>query len=315
MLERWLRRSLVGVDIGSRGIKVIEVQAQAPDRLTVMGVGSAETPPGGIERGQVRDAEVLARAIREALADGQIRQRRAALAVSARLGFIRRLSFPRMPLKELRASIELQAERYIPFAQDGAVFDLYPLPSDDGQPEMSVVLAAAPRSTVAGLMDAARLAGLVTERVDLQPFSLFRAAAATGQIPPDGVVALVDLGASAATISLFEAGVPVVSRVLDMPNLERDARAEGTEEIFWDIRRSLEFALTQVTVPLTRVLVAGGLGADDYLALSLSAYLRSFLANRLHGDFAAQPMRDPEGRVPLSHMLALGLSLPPELFR
>lgn len=314
MLERWFRRSLVGVDIGSRAIKVIEVEAQAPDRLRVIGVGSAETPPGALERGQVREPQLLARGIREALAQGKITQRRAALAVSAHLGFIRRLSFPHMPLKELRASIELQAERYIPFAHDGAVFDIHPLPSGDEQPEMSVVLAAAPRSTVTGLMTAARQAGLAAERVDLEPLALYRAAAATGQILPDGAVALVDLGASAAVISLFDAGVPVVSRVLDMPNLEQEARAEGTEEIFWDIRRSLEFALTQVSVPLSRVLVAGGVGGDDYLALSLAAYLRSFLANRLPGDFAVQPMRDPGDRVPLSHMLALGLSLPPELF-
>jgi len=313
MLERWFRRSLVGVDIGSTSIKVIEVEAQAPDRLRVIGLGAAETPPGALERGQVREPQLLASAIREALARGKIRQRRAALAAAAPLGFVRRLSFPRMPLKELRASIELQAERYIPFAHDGAVFDLFELPSGEAQSEMGVVLAAAPRSTVTGLMSVARQAGLVTQRVDLEPLALFRAASATGLVGPDRAVALVDMGASAAVISLFDGGVPVVSRVLDMPNLEPDARAEGTEEIFWDIRRSLEFALTQVNVPLNRVLVAGGVGGAEDLVLSLSAYLRSFLANRLPGDFVVQPMRDPDDRVPLSHMLALGLSLPPEL--
>jgi len=308
------RRSLVGVDIGSRAIKVIEVEARAPDRIQVRGLGIAETPSGALERGMVRDPRRLAEGVREAMRQGNIRQRRASLSVSSHLGFMRRLSFPRMPLAELRANIELQAERYIPFAHDGAVFDLFPLPASDGQPEMTVVLAAAPRSTVRGLMDAARMAGLVPQRVDLEPLSLFRAALAVGRLPAEGSVAFVDLGATAARISVFEGGVPVVSRVLDMPSLEGEARAEGTEEIFWDIRRSLEFALTQVTVPLTRVLVTGGVGGDDHLALSLATYLRSFLANRLPGDFTVEPLKDPEGRVPLSHMIALGLSLPPGLF-
>lgn len=308
------RRSLVGVDIGSRAIKVIEVEARTPDRFQVRGIGIAATPPGAVKRGLVRDPALLARGVREALQQGQIKQRRASLSVSAHLGFVRRLSFPRMPLKELRANVELQADRYIPFAHDGAVFDLFLLPPADDEPDLTAVLAAAPRSTVRGLMEAARMAGLVPQRVDLEPLSLFRAALAVGRLPSEGTVAFVDLGATAATISVFERGVPVVSRVVDMPDLDREARTQGTEEIFWDVRRSLEFALTQISGPLTRVLVTGGVGGDDHLALSLATHLRSFLANRLPGDFTVEPLKDPEGRVPLSHMIALGLSLPPGLF-
>lgn len=314
MFERWSRRSLVGVDLGHETIKVVEVQAKAPAEFKVWGLGSAPTPEGGLERGRVRDAQKLADSLRQALAQGKIKQRRAALAVPAHQGFVRRLSFPHMPLKELRSSIELQAERYIPFAHDGAVFDLFQLPAGAGDSEMSVVLAAAPRSVVEGLMETARQAGLVPERVDLAPLALLRAGSAAGQAQPDSVVGLVDLGRSTASIALFEAGVPTVTRVLDMPDVQDEQRAHGTEEIFWDIRRSLEFALTQLEEPPSRVLVTGGVGGDDHLALSLSAYLRSFLSNRLPGDFAVEPLRDPEDRVPASHMLALGLSLPPELF-
>lgn len=305
---------LVGVDTGGQAIKVVEVQAVAKGPFQIIGMGTAPTPPDVFERGQVQDVKALGQAIREALSQAKIRNRKAALAVPAQVGFVRRIAFPRMPLKELRAAIELQPDRYIPFARDGAVYDIFPLPDEPDKPEVAVVVAAAPRQAVQGLIDAARLAGLSPARIDLEPLTLFRAAVATGQASRTSCTGIVDLGGSAAKISLFEGDIPVISRVVDMPGLGSAGRAAGTDDLFWDIRRSLEFALTRLQVPLSRVLVTGGVGGDDYLALSLAAYLRGFLANRLPGDFAVEPMRDAESRIPLSHMLAFGLSLPPELF-
>ena len=308
------RSTLVGVDAGSTEIKVAAVRATRGTSFAVLGTGSGVTPAGLMERGQIADPQRLGAAIKEVLQQARIRQRRAALVVPSSLGFVRRLTFPPMPLKELRASIDLQPDRFIPFAHEGAVYDVYPLPCPPEATEQAVVVGAAPRKVVESLMAAARSAGITPVRVDLEPLALFRAALATGQASPQTALAIVDLGASAAKISLFEEGVPIVSRVVDMPAFQNEQRAEGTDELFWDIRRSLEFALTQVALPLTRVLITGGVGGDDYLALSLTAYLRGFLANRLPGDFRVEPLRDPDERVASSHMVALGLSLPPELF-
>ncbi len=306
--------ALVGVDAGSQAIKVVEVRAAAKKAFSLQGMGTVPAPVGAFARGQIQDVKLLGDAIRAALEQAGIRERRAALAVPAQVGFVRRISFPRMPMKELRAAIDIQPERYIPFARDGAVYDIYPLPADPSKAEIPVIIAAAPRQEVEGLMRAASLAGLKPVRIDLEPLTLFRAAVATGQASREASTGIVDLGGSAAKISLFEGDVPVVSRVVDMPGMGAGERADGTDDVFWDIRRSLEFALTQLQLPLSRVLVTGGVGGDDYLALSLSAYLRGFLANRLPGDFRVEPMRDEEGRIPLSHMLAFGLSLRPELF-
>lgn len=305
--------TLVGVDTGSQAVKVVAVKPSSATQFSVTGMGSIPTPAGIFERGHVQDVKALGQAIREALEQGKIRQRKAALAVPAQAGFVRRIQFPRMPLKEVRAVIDLQPERYIPFARDGAVYDIHPLAGDPAKPEMEVVVAAAPRQTVAELMAAAREAGLTPVRIDLEPLTLYRAAVACGQASLTSSIGIVDLGAAAAKISLFEGEVPILSRVVDMPMLEQN-RAAGTDDLFWDIRRSMEFALTQLQMPLSRILVTGGVGGDDYLALSLSAYLKGFLANRLPGDFAVEPMRDPQGQIPLAQMLAFGLSLPPELF-
>lgn len=306
-------RCLVGVDVGSHAIRVVQVKTGSQPAYQIVKAGGLPTPPAAVEGGQVQDPERLGAAIREALAQAEIRGRqRAALAVPGQVGFIRRVSFPPMPLREIRATIDLQPERYIPFAREGAVYDLHPLPVDPQTGEQPAVLAAAPRQAVEGLMAAARVAGLNPVRIDLEPLTLFRAAVATGQAARRAATGIIDVGHSSARISLFEGDIPVLSRGVEAPPQGTAGAEASTEGFFPDIRRSLEFALTQLREPLSQVLVTGT--ADDTLALSLTEYLRARLDQRLPGDFTVELLRDADAQVPLSHMLAFGLALPPELF-
>ncbi|HWI65522.1 MAG TPA: pilus assembly protein PilM [Symbiobacteriaceae bacterium] len=320
MFDRWLKRRppLIGIDIGTRTVTVVQ-SAPSPRGLGVKVVGAAEvpTPRGSFHEGQVLDAALLGAAIREAVKAAKLTARTAALAVPAQYGFLRRVNFPVMPVKELRATIDLQPERYIPLARDGSVYDVNLVPGGAPDGQMTAVVAAAPRQNVADLMAACRSAGLKPLRVDLEPLALHRALVASGLADRAASIAMVDLGASAAKISLFEGEVPLITRVVDMPHsqVEGDFFAgTGTEDLFLDIRRSLEFALNQSGARPSRVFIAGGAGNDEFLLISLTGYLRSFLANRLSSDFQVEPLRAPDLGISQSQMLAFGLSLAPELF-
>jgi len=310
--------SIVGVDVGTHSIKILEVAVSSKRLTEVRKAAEAETPPG-YSAGQVPDVQALGQTLRQAFRSAKIRSRRVALAVPAQVGFVRKLMVPVMPEKELRAAIDLQPDRYIPFARDGVVYDLHLLPGPAPEGQMWAVIAAAPRKCVSDLMAACKAAGLKVVRVDLEPLALYRAALATEQAAPDQGVCLVDLGSESARISLFEGGIPIISRTIDMPRSSVEGVADpfagvATEDLFYDIRRSLEFALTKTAQPPSRVLIAGGFGNDAYVALSLTAYLRGFLAERLPAGFRVEAMQDPAQRVPLAHMLAFGLALPPELY-
>lgn len=318
MLQRlFRRRTLVGIDIGSRVVKVVESRSAGRGRWEVVAQAEEPTSPGSYVGGQVFDAGSLAASVREAVRNGSVRGRRAVLAVPPQVGFIRRMAFPRMTLQELRAVIDLQPERYIPFARDGAIYDLHLTRGEAPEGQMWAVVAAAPRRWILEMMAVAGAAGLTTERVDLEPLALHRAAVATGHAAPNACTALVDMGAGVAKVSLFEGEVPVISRVLDLPPADPSlgsAGQNGIDDLFMDIRRSVEFALTQTATPPRSVLLTGGTGADIHTALALTGYLRGFLATRLPADFRVDVLHDANHTVPGARMLALGLSLPPEIF-
>lgn len=294
------RTHLVGVDVGTRTITVV----QAGAGFKVEGTAEVETPPGAVQQGQVLDAALLGSAIREALRAAKVTARAAALAVPAQYGFLRRVTFPPMPLKDLRATIDLQPERYIPLSREGSVYDVQILPGLDTEGQMTAVIAAAPRQQVADLMAASRVAGLKPVRVDLEPLALHRALMAAGEAERGASIALVDLGATGAKISLFEGDLPLITRAVEV---------SGTEDLFLDIRRSLEFSLSQSGARPSRVFVGGGAGADPYLLIALTGYLRSFLAGRLPADFQVEPLQGTALGVQPSQMLAFGLSVAPEM--
>jgi type IV pilus assembly protein PilM len=310
VLASLLRRRLpvVGVDVGTRTIAVVQA-APRDERgrepgFAIHGAAQVETPPGAIHEGQVLDAGLLGAAIREALRAANVTARAAALAVPAQYGFLRRVTFPPMPIKELRATIDLQPERYIPLAREGSVYDVEILPGLNDGGQMTAVVAAAPRQQVADLMAASRAAGLRPVRIDLEPLALHRALMAAGLAARGTACALVDLGASLAKISLFEGDIPLITRVVDIA---------GTEDLFLDIRRSLEFAMSQSGGRPSRVYIGGGAGSDEYMLIALTGYLRSFLSGRLPADFQVEPLRGHDPGVSQSQMLAFGLSVTPEV--
>ncbi len=309
--------SLVGVDIGSHSVKVVESRFDGPGRFRPLAQGEAPTAPGAYVGGLVQDPAALIDSLRRAVREAGVKGRRAVLAVPPQVGFVRKLLFPQMALGELRSVIELQPERYIPFARGGAVFDVHLTGSSAPEGQMWAVVAAAPRRCIEELTAVVSGAGLKPVRVDLEPLALHRAAVANGQTAPEAGAAVVDLGASVAKVSLFEGDVPVISRVLDLPSAAGEASAglggAGLDDLFLDIRRSLEYALTKTEAPPRSVLLTGGSGMDVHVALSLTGYLRGYLSSRLPQDFRVDFLRDTSGAVAGARMLALGLSLPPEL--
>jgi type IV pilus assembly protein PilM len=96
-----------------------------------------------------------------------------------------------MDEKELRAAIEYQAQEAIPIPLADAILDFDVIATGSGQDgggTQKVLIVAAQRDMVKQFVDAARIAGLTIENIDLQAFALMRSVA-----PP---VAFVDWGAA-----------------------------------------------------------------------------------------------------------------------
>src|SRR5262245_36011211 len=194
-------RNLIGLDIGSKFIKAIQLTENA-GKYAVTEYGRMEIPP----QYSVPDA------VSELFAKKNFKTKRVCSAVSGRFVFVRYINMPVMTDQELVNAAKYELGKYIPVEVDEVLHDsqkLEELQAAEGQdPEMRVLLVAAKRTFIDEHVTVLEGASLQPGIVDVDSFALGNAYELAGMINPDAVrpgklVALADIGASKTNINIM----------------------------------------------------------------------------------------------------------------
>jgi type IV pilus assembly protein PilM len=207
------KRKLIGLDIGSRYIKVVQLNdTRAGHELALFDL--VPLPPDVISDGLIADREQLVAGIKELFKKVRIKTGDAVLGVSGHSSvIIKRITLPFMTEDELSGSMRYEAEQYIPFDINDVNLDfqiLGPKKGDEGQ--MEVVLVAVKRSVVDDYADVARRAGLDPVIVDVDSFALSNMYELNYGPTDAKNVALVNVGASTTNINILQDGMPFFTR-------------------------------------------------------------------------------------------------------
>jgi type IV pilus assembly protein PilM len=171
-------RTVVGLDIEAGSVAASEVTVNGGVRLGRTAV--APLPPGVTREGEVVDPEALGAALKEMFADAKL-ARAVRVGVASQKVMVRTLTMPRIEdEKELEAAIRFQAADQIAMPLDNAVLDWQVLDADattSAAQQMRVVLVAARKETVNGLVEGVRAAGLRPVGIDVSAFAMIRALA------------------------------------------------------------------------------------------------------------------------------------------
>lgn len=196
-------RTSVGLDIGSRYAKVVQV-SHAGEVPEVMRIGVCALADAG------NDAR------REAVAglfrDSGLDARDVITGVGGHDVIVKRIEVERMKASELREVIRWEAEQHLPFDTASVELDFQILTS--GNP-MEVLLVAARRDLVKNAAEVVRAAGLAVEVVDVDGFALHNALIHNHPEAGEGVALVADMGWEKTTVVVVEEGIPAVTR--DLP--------------------------------------------------------------------------------------------------
>jgi len=204
------QRHLVGLDIGSKFIKAVQL-TQTAGQYKITEVGIAEVSP------QVSVPDT----INELFAKKNFKTKRIVSAVSGRFVFVRYISMPVMSDEELVNAAKYELGKYIPVEVDEVLHDsqkLEELAAQEGQePEMRVLLVAAKRTFIDEHVGILEGAGLQPAIVDVDSFALGNAYELSGMINPQAIaagklVALVDIGASKTNINIMSDSISYFTR-------------------------------------------------------------------------------------------------------
>ena len=207
---------LIGVDISSTAVKLLQL-SRAGDRYRVEHYAVEPLPPSAVVEKNLVEVEAVGEAIRRAVARSGSRTKHAAAAVPGSSAITKIVPMPAdLDEDDMESQIELEAVNYVPYPVEEVNLDFEVLGPMPGNSEMVQVLLAASRSeNVEVRASALELGGLTAKVIDVEAFAIENAYALMAgslNVPRDGLVALVDVGATMTTLNVLRGGRSIYTR-------------------------------------------------------------------------------------------------------
>ena len=209
---------LIGVDISSSAVKMVEIEQAGKNLLRVERYAIESLPKDAVTDGNIMNLEAVAETIRRAWKRMGTRAKHVAMALPAAAVITKKIIVPAgLREDELEAQVETEANQYIPFALDEVNLDFQVLgPSPSGPEDAEVLIAASRKEKVEDRVAAAESAGLKALVMDVESFATQTACEMVAQQLPNAgreqTIAVVDIGASMMHINVLHNGQSIYMR-------------------------------------------------------------------------------------------------------
>ena len=287
-------RDLVGLDIGSHSLKLVELK-QKGKTYELVNFGIQPLPPEAIVEGAIMDSSAVAEAIDSLFVNNNVKKTDVATSVSGGSVIVKKISLPAMSEDELAESIRWEAEQYIPFPIDEVNLDHKTLRgSTDEGGMMDIILVAVKKDMIGFYANVITQAGKRPMVVDVDAFAIQNAFELNykNDVSPSEVIALINIGASTINMNIIHGDISLFTRDISTggnlytetiqrelnlsrdhaENLKKGVAVEGidpaaalsiiqgvTEDIAVDVQRTFDFfKATSTEERIDRIFLSGG---------------------------------------------------------
>ena len=284
------KKQVVGCDVGSSSIKIVELKPLKNDEYQLLHAAIANLSPEAIVDGAIMDSSLVVEALSRLIADNNVRNPNFGGSLSGHSVIIKKIQLPAMTEAELAESIQWEAEQYIPFDINDVNLDYVVLeaPSAD---TMDILLVAVKKDRIADYTSVVVQAGKEPVLVDVDVFALQNAFEANYSVDHESV-ALVNIGASVMNINVLSDGSSIfwrdvafggnqyteaIQRELNLPREDAERLKLGesvgehslqqvmgvlnsvSEDLAAELQKTFDFFVATSSVDrLDRVVLAGG---------------------------------------------------------
>jgi type IV pilus assembly protein PilM len=238
-------QSVLGVDIGSSSIKVVQLRRQG-GRAILETYGELSLGPyAGVGVGQATNLppEKIIEAMTDLLGEQEVAvtSRLCGVAIPFSASFMQVVDLPQVPIKQLAQIIPIEARKYVPAPISEVMLDWSVIPQDrnfetdvaersdlakKNEPaKMEVLLVAIHNSTIEKYKEIVDKSGLVSSFFEIEIFSTMRAVLDQEVLP----VMILDMGAMSTKLYIVERGILRSSHTI----------GHGSQEVTNSISRTL----------------------------------------------------------------------------
>ena len=211
-------RSLIGLDISSSAVKMVELGSDGKSGFRVERYAIEVLPRDAVADGNIVNLEATAEAIRRAWKRLATSTRSVAIALPTSHVITKKIIVAAgLREQELELQVESEANQYIPFALEEVNLDFQiagPAPSSPD--EIEVLIAASRKEKVEDRVAVVESAGLKAVVMDVESYAALAAFDLISKQLPEGgkgqVIALVDIGANVMSLTVLRDGQQLYGR-------------------------------------------------------------------------------------------------------
>lgn len=209
-------KSIVGLDIGSFALKLVELKAKkkgTETRYELVSIGYEPVPYQSIVEGSIMDSMAVAEAIQHVFYDSKTKTGRIAFNVSGSSVIVKRIEVQRLNPDEMHEHILWEARPHIPFTPDEVNIDYEIIESADLPPDrVAVILAAVRKEKLNDYLNVITSASKNADIVDLDSFAVLNSVLLNYELYRDKVLAIINIGASITNVIISKGGHPAFVR-------------------------------------------------------------------------------------------------------
>lgn len=274
-------RSLIGLDISSSSVKMVELASDGKGGYRVERYAIEVLPRDVVSDGNIVNLESAAESVRRAWKKLATATRQVAIALPSSHVITKKIIVMAGQREdELELLVESEANQYIPFPLDEVNLDFQVVgPAPSSPDEIEVLIAASRKEKVEDRVAVAESAGLKPKVLDVESYAMLAAfELIEAQLPEGGkgkIVALVDIGANVMNFTVLRNGQQLYAR----------EQAFGGNQLTQDIARMFGMSFEEAEAEKRRNTLPEKYEAEllrpflESLALELSRALQFFFTS------------------------------------
>lgn len=207
-------KSPLGVDLGASSLKVVQVQGKTVSVAAVVDIEERR-----------HDAAALGNQLEGFFKSLGLEGKPAVVNLPGAHAFIRTVTLPKMPAKELKEALMWEVKKQLPYPLEEVVFDY--VSAESGE-HIAVTYAASEKYYAEAHIAPLKAAGLDVVALDINPLCLLR----TIRPATSGNVVVLDMGAMSTEIHIVKNGILRITRAVGTggPQLRRRLVLDGLSE-------------------------------------------------------------------------------------
>lgn len=230
------QQSIIGVDIGTSSIKLIELARNQDGTFSLVTYGFVENAPRDLKQVNKEHSNQIATTIKSICAKAGTTTSHASAGLPTYVVFTSLISLPRMPKEELDSAVHWEAKKIIPLPLEDIILD-YKVLNDtkkethaslpflkkdekkeqedarlsNEQEDLKILITGAAKETVARYTDIFSESALTLVSLETEMFALSRSLVGSEK----GEIMIVEVGAAVTDIIIIEDGIPFLGRSIE----------------------------------------------------------------------------------------------------